>query len=120
MKLALTKSGWFLAARKAAYEVGVSAHLVVGASTTKLAVEARWRAWKEIYGDGTKYSVASMGKVCGYDHSTILNAKRHGWVSSTRRGNHTANERPRSQIDGRWIPTPAKPDLDLTGAEGGA
>lgn len=98
-----TRFIWITAARKAALEADIAPHLVIGADTGRKAVQARWSAWEAMYGDGSRYSINGIAKVTGFDHTTILNAKRRGWKASEVRGNRTNFSRPHSAEDGRFV-----------------
>lgn len=68
-----SKAIWIEAASKHAVAAKVAPREVLAGSKSWPHVHARWKAWREILETHPKLSLAGMGRVSGFDHTTIAN-----------------------------------------------
>lgn len=83
-----------------ASEQGVPAAHVWSSRRDLRTVAARWEAWRRILAFNTTTSELGLANVWGCDHTSILNARRRGWVPVFRPG--TQQVRPERRADGRF------------------
>jgi hypothetical protein len=68
---------WIMAAYKCARDFGVQPSLVIGDHWTRHdrnLIRARWTAWQLVLDTFPHVSAAGLGRVSGFDHTTILRA----------------------------------------------
>lgn len=69
--LAPTPEQWVFVASQKATDAGIRLALVVGHSRDRVAVKARWAAWKTLLDENPQYSVAGVARAGGFDHTAI-------------------------------------------------
>lgn len=67
---------WQASALREAVRARIPLEAVTGRALEWGAVLARWRAWKRVLDADPDYSVLSLAKVSGFDHTTILYAMK--------------------------------------------
>lgn len=67
---------WHASAIREAVRARIPLEAVTGRALEWGAVLARWRAWKRVLDANPDYSVLSLAKVSGFDHTTILYAMK--------------------------------------------
>jgi hypothetical protein len=65
---------WITAATQEARNAKLRPCDVIGGVRTRQHVRARWRAWRTIITDNPNVSVAGLGRVSGFDHTSILHS----------------------------------------------
>lgn len=67
-----SRQEWIDAARQAAKEAEVSHREILVGERKHRVARARWRAFQAILEQNPKLSVAGVGRISGFDHTTIL------------------------------------------------
>lgn len=62
---------WRTVALEAATEAGVCHMAVIRGDRNKAVCWARWRAWKKLMAMDDSYSLAGVGRVSGWDHTSV-------------------------------------------------
>lgn len=68
-----TKGEWIYAATLEAIASCVAPVHILRGSRRRDHVHARWRAWRRLLNENPAYSVKGLSRVCGHDHTSILN-----------------------------------------------
>lgn len=75
-----SKAHWLSIAHAVAAERHMHVRWVIGRSRKMRHIKARWAAWERLLGDGSRYSISGIAKRVGVDHSTIIHARKNGFV----------------------------------------
>lgn len=68
-----TKGEWIHAATLEAIAAHIAPIHILRGSKLRYHAHARWRAWRRLLDENPDYSVKGLSRVCGTDHSSILN-----------------------------------------------
>lgn len=71
-----TEQEWLEVATQVATERGLRPSLLMGGKIDPAYTAARWAAWRALKDRSPAYTLAGVGRVSGYDHSSLVNAFR--------------------------------------------
>lgn len=89
-----TKDAWKAAVIQAAEKHDVPVGYILGGDRSAKTVAARWEAWSYLWGDGKRYSLSSLGRRVGVDHSSIYHALKHNFCKPPSRTNSERGRHP--------------------------
>lgn len=74
-----SREKWLSVAAEVAQRHDIHVGCLMGDDKRPRAVQARWEAWRALYGDGISYSISGIARRVGVDHSSIIHARNRAW-----------------------------------------